>query len=701
MKKRDSLSIRDNKQEWVLENRNSKIVILKDNGSVKNFILKDKSVDLFSGREAEIEIYDSFGKKFYSDTGTQVKSEIRKENKEIHLIIRKKIPGADFLVVQDFRINADHFAWSVELESNKKDNRSVEIRFKLPYPEDLPLSKKDLEKIYKGEASFGWRLWAPHERAPFKMSGRSDEIERIYYRFPYATYANDGIPIPIISLFIPDCDVGFSIAEPLGTPKGDLTFLIDNCKGLTISHANLNLKANPSATIMIKSHEGDWRPGLGWFYKLFPEYFDPPHKEIYDAEGVQLYACAGEREENIKIWAEKLGVRWCELLCLPHFGKFVPDKEPWNYILLAGEEKPDNRLDNLTFKWINSYIDMLNKYGIRTFLYFQMGDCMRKFAKKNFADAIIRNEDGSLRYGFSLFSNEEMNCYHMNPHPDMSWHQYLVDQVKQIIKRFPKIAGIFVDQLSYRFIDYGHDDGHTAIGDRAVCDTDFSNHKTLEKICEVLTEHKKCAFSNGPYNVEIQRYVDGIMSEHRLNFLGKLAYVAIAKPILYLRTGEEALKACLKYGAFPHAAPGERSYNIPGPNYPYPQEKNIFNARELKIYRRYLPLLAYLRGKKWVLTPNPISLPEGIEGNIFETRESDYIVTLLPGRRSVLEKGKSHKNISLKVRVDDASKIKKVYLLSVEYQGQRKLNNWKRKGKEIKINLSLPNVASMLLLSKK
>jgi hypothetical protein len=161
----------------------------------------------------------------------------------------------------------------------------------------------------------------------------------------------------------------------------------------------------------------------------------------------------------------------------------------------------------------------------------------------------------------------------------------------------------------------------------------------------------------------------------------QLAFLTLAKPLVLcgsgsVDVGEPAFKWCLKYGAFPHVAPLGRDLETFRLNEaPLPTDL-------IRIYQKYLPLVEFMRGKKWVLTPHALTLPEEHDGNIFETQDGNYIVTVMSKERSVLENKKRGETVSVRIRVRGGKRIRRAELLSVDSPGAQRVG-LARKGKDI------------------
>ena len=340
-------------------------------------------------------------------------------------------------------------------------------------------------------------------------------------------------------------------------------------------------------------------------------------------------------------------------------------------------EKPKSAY-RVTQQKIKEHINLLHKYGVNVFIYWQVSDCYEKYAEEKFPESISRDETENPYNAWGL-------CHLMNPDFRLPWARHSIKQAKKLLDAYPEVDGFFIDCLANEKFDFAHEDGTTMVNGKRSYTMSFGYMKTLETVCEMLHKKGKATFGNTPVNVEVQKDIDGLMSES-LDWLGMVGYSGLAKPVLLLtmystiEQAEASLKACLKYGAFFHPL-------------------HFQKAEFMKLCELYLPLIELLRGKRWVLTAHALTLPEGIDGNIFQGRGGDYLVTLLSKEKSALDKGKFSENIVVETTLRDAGEIKSVYIFSVDYRGCSKID-FARKGKRIKVDLPKHGTASVVVLSK-
>ena len=680
--KRKLFYAKKEKSRWILGNRKFKAAISKDSGTVESFIINTPKAEMsvWDGA-AGVEIHDRQAKLDYSDLSDRVSmisSKITQKKNAAVLKVVKHIEGADFDIEEDYQIFEDHLKWDLTIKTRRKECREVALDFALPLPRTTPLYMA-MEKCH-------WRFWAATHDAP-------GDIETINHRtFSYDHIWDNHISIPAFCLYEPELDIGLTMVKPFELPIPSFRFNLSNVSDFNVENAsslkaeNLYLRSggghSPKASLILIAHEGDWRPGLGWLFDKYKDHFMPGNAKVHDIEGSMVCGCMGGHQEvsSEKTIAQlkKAGLAWEEIHCyFPHYGVYVPEKEPW-WSLEKLHKRP--KPYRVTTKKMKEYIDFLHKQDVKNVLYWHTGLIYGKLAKKNQAESISRDADGNellhMRHGHAY--------YWVNFDVNLPAGEYMLDQARKLIETYPKTDGLFIDNLCYRYFDFGHDDGITMVDGKKCYKVTFAYPELIKKVCELAHKKNKVTFCNGPVNVEIQRHIDGHMAEGaNPELLAYVGYLGLVKPIVSLpyNMAEETIIGCLKYGAYPSVvfAPTEE---------------------DIDLFVRYRPVFDCFRGRRWVLTPHALRLPEGIDGNIFKTRGGDYIVPLLPGRKSVVDEGGFCKDVQIEVNLDDAGRISNIYLFSVDTQVWSELD-FARRNKRIKFVVPEHGTASMALLSKK
>ena len=673
---------------WMLGNSRCTMSVSREDGTLTAFVVKKRNevVDIWRGQRGGISIYDELENREYSDFSSRIASLTwtveKRSSRCVILSLEKRYRGAPFVVTERITAERDHVRLDLEICKTRGRDRSIRVKFIFPFP---MLPSAYLSEQYNQDEGFRrWMLWAPTFDAPF-LKGRQNDVRRQDLIYNLGA-GRGGITVPIVSAYLPDdeVDAGYSLISPVEVYKPKLVFEVEREFGdeyyvaraghIAVATYHLGLRRRRAAvsSVIVVPHEGDWRPGLGWMYRKYKPYFRPTNERIYDQEGVMLYALPCWPEAKIREWKEKMGLRWQEVRYEWRFGDYVPDHEPWKEDAWKTEAHPERELAGLTYKRMNDYLELLRRYGIFGFAYFQIGgDVERRFCKeKGFEDFVVRRKDGS-RFPGCTYPDGVRKTWIVNPVPNSRWEKHILGQAKAIFDKYPRMAGLFVDQLCYRFLDYSRDDGVTMVDNRPAWNNHLSYIPLLKKLNAILRKLGKTTFGNGPTTMDTQRHIDGVMAEHRLDFLGTQAYVTLGKPLVMLTSKVSDMKWCLKYGAFPHVFPHDDRW----PN------KRKCPPDYVKAFKAYLPLFELMRGKEWVLTPHALTLPPGIDGNIFRTRAGDYVISVIPKEYDFDSAG-----LTLGTRLADAKNIRAVYFLGVESVRKKRLA-FSRTGTDVTIPL--------------
>ncbi len=555
-------------------------------------------------------------------------------------------------------------------------------------------------------ANMDYAFWTK-DGAPFKLP-----ITRtVRYRKLYDVWT----VIPTIILFNDTSDVGLSFVSPFELRKPKLEWEMKD-SSFIIANRYLRLSINHpcSAGVYIVPHEADWRPGLAWIYDKYPSYFNPVSESVLKGEG--WFRIVDERTGPVEFdYLRQYGVKWVEFYAHnPFFGVYAPpDKDSWiiidetNDAMSYNAWATDSAFASFRHTDYDSNqvkIDSLRNHNIQTYIYFSSFESWIQYADRFFPGEYARDANLDPLPAWR-------QCYLMNPDPDGRWGKHILSQVTALLDSYPNVNGIFYDRDDYCDYAYNYDDGVTMIDSMPAYMLGFAQEKINYHILKAVHEHnsgttKKGVWTNCPTSVEVCKGMDGIMSE-ALYQAPFLQYLGINRPLILLpydktaQQAEEKLKTALWTGHFPSVT------ELPEGR---PESK-------LMDYR-YKPLFSIYKGKKWVLYPKALQLPEGIKGNIFKTPiptevavpDTDYLVAMIDPERyssKIYPEPETTHDIFrydrwAKVRAPDIDEIKYCYILSGDYKGINQDSIYRNPAQAgIEINIPAHRVSSLIQLSKK
>lgn len=631
----------------------------QEKGNLKELYIKGVK---WNGWESYLIIVDELKEKTYRDTEaflTLFQRRYKKKGEEIVENI-KEFKGADFSVKEIWKLNKDELSWRIEvsLKKNKRE-RTIQLKQLIPYP----------------KPAYGLGVWSAQSQFPTKI----ERVGGLHLAYGDVCF---GTVIPAVALYREKEDTGLIVTKPFGLKTSKLAFAFQDYRGqgVKIETTLLGLRKDKPAIaeFIIHPHQGCWRPGLDWLYKKYPEYFDPPNKKVREIEGGYLNSHPFIKEEEVKS-ITPYKVKWEELHChFPYYGQYAPKKEEWKNVMCI--EKPDSRTaGKVSSKIIKEHIRMLHKYNIKSLIYFQCaGDGYIPYVTKNFPDSIAKDINGSPLPCWK-------NCYLMNSDSSTSFGKEMLNMIDRFLKMYPDMDGVFLDQLCYDALDTAYDDGITMYRNKPAYSLWHCYEKPVKKLADKLHQQGKLIFANGPYNIEVQKDIDGHMAEGVPWIADVIKYLCICKPLLFLSyyykdayQAESMFRQCLLAGA---------SYSV----FPHPSQEIE------RVLKDYMPLVEKLYGRRWLLEPNPIKLPEGCDGNIFRGETGDIIITIVSERRSVLDEKGIEKNLKICARFKGASRIKKAYSLGTHYQGKRRVKI-KRQGKGLELIVPEHSAATVISL---
>ncbi len=639
----------ETESQWHLNNGTIEVIISKTDGEIAAIIMKNQTLI-----SSPCSVGISGGLK--KDNGELTEKNIVDQSPHYAQVdIKKTYP--DIVLEYTYTINSSALHWAVTAIGKSGEEQEIGIAF------SIPLIKSMQYMFYAAED------------APTSL--KNINAKRIFYR--RNTF------IPITTFYNVTEDYGLSVVAPFELFKPDLLFSIDQNKAaVTYRHLRLTDKEKTQAAIHIVPHEGDWRPGLAYLLDKYPEYFYPGVENTKHGEGWYAQGSVYDKEEKITRAASR-GVKWSEFhYYFPFYGLYIPKMQNWGLIADSDEislrdwEKGAGEKRN-SYEHMHSLIELWHKYSIQVYLYFQVFEAWHQYAEEYF------NEDIALRKNGNPHSSWKFTNL-MNPDPLGNWGKYVVDQTKKLIKEYPEIDGIFYDRMDYWTDDFAQDDGITMIDSNPVYMLGFALQKTNDKIFDILHRNQKGIWGNGPTSIEVCKNLDGIMAEASPLTLQKIQYLGLARPLVFLpydrnpEDTERKLKNALVCGAFPSITYG--------------------NKKCLQLDEKYSPLFDLTKNRKWILTKNPIEFPEVYKGNIFQTPDGNYVVTIISPEKSQLIPHLFEYNIPVIVNIPDADEIEAAYLLSGDWYGFN-IIDFKENNKVLKINLPYHLSTSLIYLTKK
>jgi len=531
------------------------------------------------------------------------------------LVVRKHFHGAPWVLEEVYSMDDDALAWEATVTLDSGDFRSCAVAWHMPWPQpNYPVS-----------------FWAAREgmpSAPHRHAGIALEYGEI----------TSGILIPALSCYVPKADAGLLLSMPFDFRAPRFRFVS--------GYRDPDLQAEfdwmalapgrPARTsLLLRGTEGDWRPALGWLYQRFTDYFEPRSTSIHRLWGGHICGGCNVSSEDAEAMA-RLSMTWHEIhVHFPAYGNYHPEgTQSWR----SGHSREDETL--ISVDVIRRTIANLHAQGIAAMPYIQVsGDGDVELLDPSMEGSRTRNIHGET---WSAWPGTLL----MNSDPSLPFGEDITRQIDGMVKRYPEMDGVFLDQACYNFLDTAHDDGITAVNNRPAYMTGLNYCPHLEHLSRLL-HPDRAIIANGPHGIGILKYIDGVMAEGSTWLCDHLQYYGIGrKPLFFLMYHyddehvELMFQKALLFGA------GFASYPAAMP------------SRDL--YDAYLPVLERLYRRRWVFDPAPLQLPPSFEGQVYRGETGSLLVSLVGAMRRLSER--SIPDVSVQVKTADIADVKQAVL---------------------------------------
>jgi len=593
-------NLAETEEGWRLSAAGLVLDIDRTTGCLSRVLIRTKKEHVWTPDAGNVTVRDDLLERTFS---TRDLKHVACEATRDALHISKRFRGAPWQLQETYRIEQEAVGWEAAVRLDEGEFRSCAVSLHIPWPQPVyPVS-----------------FWAAREgmpSAPHRHAGVALEYGEI----------TSGILMPALSCYRADADAGLLLAMPFDFRTPRFRFLSGYREpDLRVEFDWLALApGRPArASLLLRATEGDWRPALGWLYQRFTEYFEPRSALINRLWGGHI--CGGShvsREEAATMAG--LGMTWHEIHGhFPAYGNYHPEEiDAWR----SGHDRENDAL--IRVDTIRKTIATLHEAGIAALPYLQVsGDGDKDLLDPDMESSRIRDRQGNH---WSAWPGTSL----MNSDPALPFGKDIVRQIEGMVRRYPDMDGVFLDQPCYNFLDTAHDDGITAVDNRPAYMTGFNYYPHLERLSSLL-HPDKVIIGNGPYGVGILKYIDGFMAEGQSWLCDHLQYYGIGrKPLFFLEYTcddaqvERMFQQALLYGA------GFTSYPAAMPF------KDLYDA--------YRPLLERLYRRRWVFDADPLELPPAFRGNVFQGDTGSLLVSLVGGMIPLSGRGARESSVRVK-----------------------------------------------------
>lgn len=688
---------------WTLSSSAGEVVVERSTGIIRSLAVKRgrKLVDLMGqlrqnqvGYMGGLRIYDELDRKWYDDWSGRPRV-VRGRLSGDTLTVLKRYPGAPFTVELRLELKGAQLAWEVTCRQQQKVNRQIRVHLQLPIIAGwscFTTANTQGDDIYQGP------------NVPWRFDGMTS-FDYYYNQGPYV--GNNDIVVPFFCMYDPQQDVGISFGEHLDRNVPASVFRFSNGQrcfnwGLQekpnledypyfeVVHSHIGMRGTKPCSTggLIFLHEGDWRPGLGLYYKRFKRWFAPACEKVYEREGV--FECGNvfmaDRMEDYK----DLGGKYLEVHShFPWYGCYFPeDKQEWYTIdHLEREYIPAGRrprqFRKLSQELIYAKLKALKEGGISSHYYFNYTDGYRDWVEEHFGDSIVKAENGELApSGWRL-------CHCMNPDPQASFGKYMVATAKKVLARYGEVLdGFFLDCFRHFEFDFGRDDGVAMVNNKPVSSVNHMLSCVQALVGRLLRRRGMDCFANKPRTMAVMRDVDAVLLEGSGDASEvKFYYCCIGMPLFYMWTSnikdqEEFLKRSVILGGWP------RDPVLSGTD---EDQKRRELEKYKELYRKYLPLYRHFSRRVLCFEPDPVTFSDGIYGQVYTRPDGAYVVGVMADWLGVDDQVRRQKAPRVQLRLKNADRIGGV---QVHYAGQAEPMDVAPKAAGAELVVDLPELVS-------
>jgi hypothetical protein len=429
---------------------------------------------------------------------------------------------------------------------------------------------------------------------------------------------NDAFSIPLATILDETSDIALSLIQSPDDALLDIQLRTTAAGDVILSRANHRISScSPIKFNMdLVAHPADWRAGLGWMVDRYRPYFEPPIPSVSGIDGCGAYSGYQGELDNEYFRKMALSVNWNAHFDFPFLGMMMPPvsaTEVWQ----SWYKRP------ASFEQMSKYSTRMKKSGFHVLEYFNITEAgnfiqdtppPRKaesdddlwrdpndFVHYQIPNAIVRDRAGKVQY------SDWYKPVIVDP-AEPVWQDFLIQMILRLVKYLPDSDGICIDRMDWLTLyNANRDDGLSWIDGRPSRSLLVSWKQTLPKLAAILHQAGKFVYGNPlTMRIDANRFLDGLYAENgdSPNMLNLCALLCVRKPAIAwtrnindLRPDPDAMfQRHLHLGVFPTVPITGADHTIS----PDPWSDQYFLD--------YGPLLAAIRGKRWLLEPHVISV---------------------------------------------------------------------------------------------
>ena len=122
------------------------------------------------------------------------------------------------------------------------------------------------------------------------------------------------------------------------------------------------------------AHAADWRAGLGWMVRRYPDYFNPPNSKADQMAGCGAYSADQRHIDAAKLRRMAFRINWLCSEDFPYMGMFLPPLADQNATWRRATDEPPipGKSEFNSFKSLNDYSRFMRENGFYALNYFNV-----------------------------------------------------------------------------------------------------------------------------------------------------------------------------------------------------------------------------------------------------------------------------------------------------------------------------------------
>lgn len=463
--------------------------------------------------------------------------------------------------------------------------------------------------------------------------------------YEYGSFFNKeaGIALPIATFIDPKRNRAISFVQ---SPEDTLlTMEMRTYPDHTIVFSRTNHRIDSKRpvrfTIDIIEHDADPRAALAWMVEAYPQFFNPSNPIADEVGGGAAYSGYEGPFDADRAKQMSYRVNWKASIDFPYMGMFLPPVKPdfaWNKFAGGGRGKygpqDEGRYGQTSISQLADYSKRMKKAGFEVLSYFNVTEFggniedppstraltgatsgplwldPNAFLYRTFPKAILYAPGVRKTWGGAV----AMDC------GDPTYREFLLEQARRHIREIPDAIGICIDRMDWlRQYNRKADDG-VSWYNGPVRFVGNSWKRLMAQLGPMMHNAGKVIFVNPHvHRIDFMEQVDGIYDEFGdgAQNLNGSSLIALRRPVMSWVHKEDVLTSdpdtffqrYLYMGSFLTVPVTGNDHTI------------VPSTRADELYLRYGPLFNALHGRKWVLTPRPVSVESATtatRANIFE-----------------------------------------------------------------------------------